>query len=124
MKLVWVLIGGSLGAACRYGVNLWAARTWGAGFPYGTLVVNLAGCLLIGLAFGLSERANLLGPNVRLFFITGFLGALTTFSSYAVETVNAARAGALLIAGLNLLFNNLIGFALVVAGMVLSRLMV
>lgn len=124
MKLVYVFIGGSLGAACRYGVSLWATRSWGAGFPYGTLMVNLTGCLLIGLAFGLSERANLLGPNVRLFFITGYLGALTTFSSYALETINAARTTSFLVAGCNLLANNLLGFALVVAGMLLSKLMV
>ena len=122
MKWILVMIGGSLGAALRYAVNLLAVRFWGSGFPWGTLAVNLAGCLLIGLIFGLAERAAWVSPSMRLFFVTGFLGALTTFSSFAIETVNTASTGSLALATTNVLANNIFGLALVIAGLRLARL--
>ncbi len=122
VKWILVMIGGSLGAALRYAVNLLAVRFWGSGFPWGTLAVNLAGCLLIGLIFGLAERAAWVSPSMRLFFVTGFLGALTTFSSFAIETVNTASTGSLALATTNVLANNIFGLALVIAGLRLARL--
>lgn len=121
MQLVWVIFGGCLGAACRYGVNLLSVRLAGSGFPWGTLCVNWVGCLLIGLFFGLSERLVWLTPSVRLFFVTGFLGALTTFSSFAMETVNTANGGSLHLAVLNFLLNNAGGILLVLLGMWMAR---
>jgi len=84
-----VMAGGCLGAASRYGVGLLTVRLWGTSFPYGTLVVNLVGCFTIGLLFGLADRSRLLTPDMRLFLITGYLGSLTTFSSFTMETVYA-----------------------------------
>ena len=121
MKLFLVMFGGCIGAACRYGTNLLAVRLWGSGFPWGTLVVNMVGCLLIGLSFGLAERASWVTPSVRLFFVTGFLGALTTFSSFAVETVNTANSGSSHLAVVNFVANNAGGLALVLAGMWLAK---
>jgi CrcB protein len=121
MNILMVAVGGCLGALARYGVGLLAARLWGTGFPWGTLIVNLVGCLLIGLAFGLAGRSNLMSPQARLFFVTGFLGALTTFSSYAIETVNAAGAGQLGVVALNVAANNVAGLALAIAGLWASR---
>lgn len=86
----------------------------------GTLYVNLAGCLLIGLAFGLGEYKGL-SPDFKLFFITGFLGALTTFSSYGLETVNHVNKGAFDLALVNIAVNNIGGLILVKAGLTLSR---
>ncbi len=123
MKILLVVVGGSIGAACRYGVSLLTAWLWGSRFPWGTLVVNLVGCFLIGLAFGLAERAAWVTPSVRLFFVTGFLGALTTFSSFAVETVNTANASSGYLAAANFAANNAGGLALVLAGMWLARAM-
>lgn len=77
-KVIFLIVGGSLGTLSRYGLGIVIARSWGTSFPWGTLVINLAGCFLIGLAFGLGER-SLLGPTGRLAFTTGFLGAFTTF---------------------------------------------
>lgn len=77
-KWLLVMLGGSLGAASRYGVSLLSARLLGTQFPYGTMLVNLAGCFLIGLLFALADRSRLLTPDVRLLLITGYLGALTT----------------------------------------------
>lgn len=86
-------------------------------FPWGTMTVNLIGCFLIGLIFALAERVRLLTPDMRLLLITGFLGALTTFSSFSLETVNACRAGLTLQPVVNILVNNLGGFALTFAGL-------
>ena len=111
------MIGGSLGALCRYSVALLAAKYIGSRFPWGTLLANLVGCFLIGLAFALADRTDYLSPSARLFFMTGFLGALTTFSTYALETVNSIRSGTNPAAITNFIVNNLGGVILVVAGM-------
>lgn len=121
-KWLLVMAGGSLGAASRYGIGLLTARLWGTGFPYGTLVVNLVGCFIIGLLFALADRSRLLTPDVRLLLITGYLGALTTFSSFSVETVNAARAGLMLQAVTNILINNIGGLTLTYLGLRLGSL--
>jgi CrcB protein len=116
-KLLLVMAGGSLGAASRYAISLLAANLWGTRFPWGTLTVNLAGCFLIGLLFGLSDRVRLLTPEMRLLLITGFLGALTTFSTFSIETVSAGRAGLMVQPMVNILINNLGGLALTVMGL-------
>lgn len=121
-KILLVLMGGSLGAVCRYAAGLLAVRWFGVSFPWGTLIVNLVGCFLIGLAFSLAEKGAIMGPQARLFFVTGYLGALTTFSSYAMETISSLRAGTYLVAVANILLNNLVGLALVVAGIWVGRL--
>jgi fluoride exporter len=104
-------------------VSLWAAKLLGARFPYGTLIVNLSGCFLIGLAYALAERGlTVMNPSMRLFFVTGYLGALTTFSTFGLETVNSMQEGAHLVAMANILSNNVIGTALVFLGMLAGRL--
>ena len=121
MKLLLLVIGGALGAVTRYEVSTLCARTHGSAFPMGTLYVNLAGCFLIGLVFGLGEVRGI-SPQFRLFFITGFLGALTTFSTYSLETVTNAGNGMAGDALLNIAVNNIGGLALVQAGLLLSRI--
>ena len=123
MKILFVLLGGSLGALSRYGVSLLAVKLFGVKFPWGTLIVNLSGCFLIGLAFAWGERGfGIMNPSVRLFFMTGFLGALTTFSTFGLGIVTALQAGRYLVAAANILANNVIGIALVFLGMVVGRL--
>ena len=119
-KLALVMCGGSLGAASRYLIGLLTAKSWGSHFPWGTLVVNLVGCFLIGLLFGLADRVPLLTPGKRLLLITGYLGALTTFSSFALETVNAGRAGMMWQPLVNILINNLGGLSLTFFGIWLA----
>ena len=121
-KWLLVMLGGSLGAASRYGVSLLSARLFGPQFPYGTMLVNLAGCFLIGLLFALADRSRLLTPDVRLLLITGYLGALTTFSTFSLETVSAGRAGLTLQALTNILINNLGGLSLTWLGLRLGGL--
>jgi CrcB protein len=116
-KVLMVAAGGALGALSRWGLSLLAAKLTVGRFMYGTLAANMLGCFLIGLAFAVAARTSLLPAAGRLFFMTGFLGALTTFSTYALETFNAAREGDHAAAIFNVLVNNLLGLALVLAGM-------
>jgi fluoride exporter len=116
-KLLLVMVGGGLGAASRYGISLLTVKMWGTRFPWGTLTVNLAGCFLIGLLFGLSDRVRLLTPDMRLLMITGFLGALTTFSTFSMETISAGRSGMMFQPLANILINNLGGLALTFLGL-------
>jgi fluoride exporter len=122
-KIILVAIGGGLGALSRYGVTLLSVQMFGSRFPWGTLIVNLAGCFLIGLCFSLADRGlNIMNPSARLFFVTGFLGGLTTFSTFAMETVSALNTSTYSVALANVLFNNIIGGILVILGMWVGRL--
>ena len=116
------MLGGCLGALCRYGITLMSTRFIDSRFPWGTLLANLVGCFLIGVIFALAERSTLVSPSTRLLIMTGFLGALTTFSTYALEMVTAWRTGATLNALTNFLANNVGGVLLVLAGMWLTQL--
>jgi CrcB protein len=122
LKLALVFVGGGPGAAARYLSTLAAARWLGAAFPWGTLFVNLAGCFLIGVIWSLAERTALVSPSARLFLITGILGGLTTFSSYAAETALAFRVSPAS-AFLNMAANNFVGILLVLAGFKLVQLL-
>ncbi|MDA0711637.1 MAG: fluoride efflux transporter CrcB [bacterium] len=115
--VLFVGLGGALGAVSRYGLSVFAARFLGSEFAWGTLSANLLGCLLIGMAVALADARFILGPSERLFFVTGFLGAMTTFSTYGLETVLYARSGHWPIGLLNVVVNHLLGLALVVVGL-------
>ncbi len=114
-----VMIGGSLGALCRYSISLAAAKF--SSFPLGTFLANMTGCFLIGAVFALADRTQILNPSLRLFLMTGFLGALTTFSTYALETIQSFRNGSVITALTNFILNNLFGLLLVLAGMLLVQ---
>ena len=121
-KSILVVIGGGLGALSRYHTSLVAVKIFGDRFPFGTLLVNLTGCLVIGILFTLGNDRNIIGPETRLFLMTGFLGGLTTFSSYGLESVNFARSGSLDITAINFLANNVGGYLLVFIGLRIGKL--
>lgn len=85
-SVILVGIGGLLGSVARYLVASYITKTIPSAFPYGTFGVNITGCLIIGIIFGLSERFDWL-PEWRLFLATGFCGGFTTFSSVAYENI-------------------------------------
>jgi CrcB protein len=115
-----VIIGGGLGSACRYLFTVFTTRWFGNGFPLGTIGVNLAGCLIIGLLFSLTGR-SFLTPQIRLLFMTGFLGGLTTFSTYALESANFIQSNEMISALINIALNNLGGLCLVLFGFWLGK---
>lgn len=123
VHFLYISAGAIIGANLRYLVGLWASQRWGAGFPYGTLLVNVVGCLLIGLFYGLGATRLNITPELRLFFAVGFLGAFTTFSSFGYESISLLRGGDLLPGVLNIAGNNLIGLLAVVVGLWLARLL-
>ncbi len=88
-----VALGAIPGALCRYYFTLAANRWLGSGFPAGTMLVNLSGCVLIGLCFTLLAGRGGLAADLRLLLITGFMGAYTTFSSYALDTLTLIEVG-------------------------------
>ena len=86
MLYLIVFLGAGIGGALRHGVNVWAARAFGFGFPFGTLIVNILGSFLIGLMAGFfAYRAGLVPQHVRLFLTTGVLGGFTTFSAFSLD---------------------------------------
>ena len=106
---VLIGIGGILGANARYLVSVWAARRIGASFPYGTLIVNLSGSLLLGfLATGIVGRV-VYEREVQLLVSVGFLGAYTTFSTFAFESVGLVRRRAYVLATANVLGSTVLG---------------
>ena len=122
-KLLFIGCGGFLGANARFLVNQLTARlSQLASFPFGTLIANLLGCLLIGFLYGLVESRASFGPNTRLFIFTGFLGGFTTFSSFALETANLMREQCLWAAFANMAVQLLAGLLLVFLGLGLAKL--
>jgi fluoride exporter len=122
-KILVVIIGGGLGSGVRYLASLLGWRLFGPGFPAATLAVNVAGCLLIGVAFALAETRGTMSPLTRLLLMTGFLGGLTTFSTFALETVDYAQASSVGVAALNILVTNAGGLAAVLVGMWVGRVL-
>ena len=93
MTVMWVFFAGGLGSAARYVIGLWAAATFGVSFPYGTLIVNLAGCFALGLVVQLAVAGSWHG-DVRAAIAAGFLGGFTTYSSFNQETLTMLTGGA------------------------------
>lgn len=108
LKVLFVAVGGSIGATTRYLVSNWAAERFGTGFPYGTLIVNVVGCFIIGAFMTLTTERLIVSPYWRLLVTVGFVGGLTTFSSFSYETFglveNADLSMGLYNIGLNLIF--------------------
>lgn len=122
-NLLLVAAGGAVGSASRYAVGqIVQTIGWMNTFPLGTLVVNIAGCFLIGIATGLSESSGIVTPATRLFVVTGVLGGFTTFSAFGNETVLLARTGNFSLAFINVLLSILAGLGAVLAGFGTIRL--
>src|SRR6266571_3895950 len=110
MRYVSVAIGAMLGANLRFVIANWAADTWGLDFPFGTLLINVTGAFVIGFLLALIADRVGFNPLWRFFFVTGFLGGYTTFSSYAWEGLLLAEQGAFFGALAYVLGSNVIGF--------------
>ena len=119
MTLAYVALGGALGALARYGISGWVYDRMGESFPWGTLVVNLLGCLVLGVAIRWLQ-VTAVAPGVRPFLTIGLLGAFTTFSTFSYETVALLQEGQWLRAGLYVGGSVALGLIAMMAGMALA----
>ena len=115
LNLLFIALGGAIGALMRYGISGWVQHWTKSPFPCGTMAVNIIGCFIIGLC-----GALLAGPYLRAefkpFILIGMLGSFTTFSTFGYETFELVNEGQFAKAGLNILLNNLLGLAAVCIG--------
>lgn len=119
-KLLFIAAGGACGALLRYGLEGLVHRFLASDFPWGTFAVNLAGCLLIGLIWSLSER-NLIAPSGQAFLIVGLIGSFTTFSTYTLQSLNLVRDGELMLGLANLAGSVVFGIGATVLGLMLAQ---
>lgn len=94
-KIMAVAVGGALGSVLRYGLSHWIHSFVGRGFPYGTLAVNILGCLAMGVLFVLFVERGNESPLWRAGLIIGLLGGFTTFSAFSIETFSLMEQGAM-----------------------------
>jgi CrcB protein len=121
-QFLLVGIGGWLGAASRYYLGLWMAARLGTTFPYGTFLINVTGCLILGFFGTLAiDRALLVPPEFRLLVSVGFVGAYTTFSTFGFETIRMLEDGDVLLAVGYVLGSVLLGLLAVYCGGVVAR---
>jgi fluoride exporter len=120
-RLLVVGLGGFIGTLGRYWLSGLIARRYGETFPYGTLIVNLVGCFVIGFLFYLFYDRALASPTSRTAIFIGLIGGFTTFSSYGLQTFTLLRDGEVLLALVNIAASNLLGLALVWVGYSLAK---
>ena len=119
--LLLVGFAGGLGAMARFSVGIWAERQWGAEFAFGTLIVNVIGCLALGFLLELERGTSVVTHPIRLLLGVGFLGAFTTFSAFGYETIRFLQSGASQIAAINVGANMVLGLTAIWLGFVMAR---
>ncbi len=118
-NILIVFAGSGFGGVMRYGMQVWISKA--SPFPLGTFIVNIAGCFLIGVFYGLSEKNNMLSQDWRLALTTGLCGGFTTFSAFGYENMNLIKTGNYLYAGLYIAGSILLGIASVFGGVFITR---
>ena len=121
IPILWVGLGGFLGANARYLLAGWAARHFGTDFPYGTFVINITGSFILGFFLAFIEIRPWVHPSARLLFSIGFVGAYTTFSTFTYESMVLIQRGELLMGGIYVTGSVLAGLFAVFAGIALGR---
>lgn len=122
-KFLWISAGAILGANIRYWVGYWASQRIGVSFPYGTLIINLSGSLLLGFFMTLATERYLVDPRWRILVTVGFLGAFTTFSTFTYESFNLISDGQWIAGLINLFGSTILGVLAIGVGMVLGKLL-
>jgi fluoride exporter len=118
---LWVSLGGVLGATMRYALSRYAAKIFSPNFPYGTLLINVTGSMLLGCFMIWTTERALADPRWRLFVAIGFCGSYTTFSSYAFESFAYLEQGHYALFATNVIGNNLLCLLAVLAGAAIAR---
>lgn len=121
-KIALIALAGALGTISRYTLSSLVQRICGTGFPWGTLVVNAIGCFLFGLVWSLADERMVISDQTRVIVLGGFMGAFTTFSTFAFETSGLLNESHWMLAGGNLILQNALGVACIFLGFAASRL--
>jgi len=120
-KFLIISLGAILGANARYWLGGWAADRFGTTFPYGTLIINVTGSLVLGFFITLVTDRFLVDPRWRLLVAIGFLGAYTTFSTYTYESMNLILSGQVWLGLVDLFGSSILGAAAMLAGIFLGK---
>jgi fluoride exporter len=123
LDVVVISLGAIIGANARYFISRYAARMLGPVFPYGTLFINVVGSLIVGFFVVWTSERVLADPRWRLLIVVGFCGSLTTFSSYAYETMAYFEQGQWGLMLTNVFSNNLLCLGGALAGIALARVL-
>jgi len=121
LPLVLIALGGAAGATTRYLLDTWIAERAGGAFPWGTLVINVSGSLVLGLLFALAIERGVLPASIRGPILIGFIGAYTTFSTLMLESWRLIEGGAVGLGLANLIGSSVIGMVAVVGGLMIGR---
>ncbi|KRB60140.1 protein CrcB [Rhizobium sp. Root708] len=116
-----VALGGALGSVVRYYVGQWALRLAGPAFPWGTLTVNVVGCFVIGVLSELIGRRFGGSPELRMLLMTGFLGGLTTFSTFSLDSIALFERGAIVEGTIYMIASVGLSIGAVFAGLAIMR---
>ena len=122
-KFLIISTGAILGANARYWLGGWIAERLGTVFPYGNLIINISGSLILGFFITLVTDRFLVDPRLRLLVAIGFLGSYTTFSSYTYESMDLILKGQIWLGLLNLFGSAILGALAVTAGILLGRIL-
>lgn len=120
-QILFVGVGGAVGSVLRYGVNILTAKYYAASFPLATFIVNVVGCFLAGLIFGMMSEETSTNQQLKFLLITGFCGGFTTFSAFALENVKLMDSGNFVIPITYTLLSVLTGFVAVWIGLSVMR---
>ena len=122
-KYFLIAVGGALGSMARYWVGSMVANRMGTKFPYGTFVINITACVIIGFSLTLLARRADINPAWRFLVPVGFIGAYGTFSTYEWETLSTLRSGAFFLASLYAVSSLILGLAAVWGGSMLAEIL-
>lgn len=121
ITIAFVAFGGAIGAVARYGAGLGMVALLGHGFPYGTMLVNIAGSLMMGIVIGILAQYDHGLTGLRPFIVTGFLGAFTTFSTFSLDAVSLIERGQYGSAALYIAASVVVSILALMAGLFLTR---
>ncbi len=122
LKLLLLATAGALGTLARYGTGLLVERHATGFFPWPTLTVNMIGCFFFGAFYAFAEERTGWIGETRVIVLTGFMGAFTTYSTFAFDTANFLRESQWLLAAANILTQNILGVALLLLGVFIGKL--
>jgi len=124
LQILLIALAGSIGALSRYGLCTLISENSNGKFAFGTLAVNVLGCFLIGFVMHIAQTTDIISADIKMAVTVGFLGALTTFSTFSFETYKYIEDSQWLLAGSNIALNVIIGLIATISGLACAKLLV